>query len=214
MTTMSAPPQVAEPVAESDLLRHVHAVARDAGLLTGLRALVAALAPDGVPFGPAGHAVLPAGADTVAPARLLRTITIDGGELHAVAASLVEPAPAAWSVGVSWLRLGASRWLLRQATEHVAGRTVGTEQLIAQQMVKGMIAEALTEQLEAEALLDGATDHAVLIDANARIQAADRTLMRLFGASGFRTGPASATCWVSELLADAYIGYEITEGAS
>jgi alkylation response protein AidB-like acyl-CoA dehydrogenase len=104
--------------------------------------------------------------------------------------------------------------LLRHATDHVSERTAGTERLIQLQMVKGMIAEALTEQLEAEALLDGRTDPVVLIEANARIQAADRILLRLLGASGFQAGLPSHTCWVSELLADAYIGYETPDGAS
>lgn len=210
MTILSAAPaaRVAAPVAEPKLLQHIHDIARDEGLITGLRALTEELAPDGVPFGPAGHAVVPSGASAAAPARRLLTITIEADAVNAVQATTYDPTPADWLLGVSWLRLGASRQLLRQATDHVTERTVGTERLIQQQMIKGMIAEALTEQLTAEALLDGGTDPAVLVEANARIQTADRMLLRLLGASGFQSGLPSHTCWVSELLADAYIGYE------
>jgi hypothetical protein len=216
MTTMSAPPKAREALsAGPSLLRHIHDLARDRGLIAGLRALADDLAPCGVPFGPSGHAVLPTDAVTAGPARRLLTITIGADAVHAMkAAAMFEPTPVAWLLGVSWLRLGASRLLLRQATDHVTNRSVGSERLIQQQMIKGMIAEALTEQLEAEALLDGRTDPAVLIDANARIQNADRMLLRLLGASGFQAGLPSHTCWVSELLADAYIGYETPEGAS
>jgi hypothetical protein len=216
MTVLSAAPatRVAEPIAEPKLLQHIHDVARDEGVIAGLRALTEELAPDGVPFGPAGHAVVPSGAATVGHARRLLTIAIDADAVHAMRATVFDRTPETWLLGVSWLRLGASRQLLRYATDHVTERTVGTERLIQLQMVKGMIAEALTEQLEAEALLDGRTDPAVLIEANARIQAADRMLLRLLGASGFQTGLPSHTCWVSELLADAYIGYETPDGAS
>jgi hypothetical protein len=216
MTILSAAPAAvaAEPIAEPKLLQHIHDLARDDGLIVGLRALTEELAPDGVPFGPAGHAVVPSGATAAGRARRLLTITIDADAVHAMKATVFDPTPEAWLIGVSWLRLGASRQLLRQATAHVTERTVGTERLIQQQMIKGMIAEALTEQLEAEALLDGRTDPAVLIEANARIQTADRMLLRLLGASGFQAGLPSHTCWVSELLADAYIGYETPDGAS
>jgi hypothetical protein len=216
MTILSAAPaaRAAEPIAEPKLLQHIHDVARDEGVISGLRALTEELAPDGVPFGPNGHAVVPSGATAAGRARRLLTITIDADAVHAMRATVFDPAPDTWRIGVSWLRLGASRQLLRHATEHVSERTAGTERLIQLQMVKGMIAEALTEQLEAEALLDGRTDPAVLIEANARIQAADRILLRLLGASGFQAGLPSHTCWVSELLADAYIGYETPDGAS
>lgn len=214
MTTMSAPPQVPAAPADPRLLRRIHDLARDHGLIAGLRALAEHLAPDGVPFGPAGHAVLPAHTEAAGPARRLLTVTIDTDAVHAVRAATPEPAPAVWAVGVSWLRLGASRWLLRLATDHVHTRTVGGAPLVQQQMIKGMIADALTEQLTAEGLLDGRTDPAILTGANAAIQAADRILLRLLGASGFQAGLPSHTCWVSELLADAYIGYETTEGTS
>jgi hypothetical protein len=225
MTTMSAPPRIrvttaveaveaTETAVAPTLLRHIHDLTRDEGLIVGLRALTVELAPCGVPFGSGGHAVLPTDAVTARPGRRLLTVSIGTDAVHAVKAAVFEPAPTAWLVGISWLRLGASRWLLRQGTEHVTDRTVGTERLIQQQMIKGMIAEALTEQLEAESLLDGRTDPAVLIDANARIQLADRMLLRLLGASGFQAGLPSHTCWVSELLADAYIGYEIPGGTS
>ncbi len=220
MTTMSVPPLLIHAAAVADLprpLRHIHDVARTDGLTAGLRALAEQWAPDGVPFGPAGHAILPADLAPAGPAQRLRTITIGADTVHTVKADPVRGGPfrcasTAWLLGVSWLRLGASRWLLRHATDHVSGRTVGTESLLQQQMVKGMIAEALTEQLEAEALLDGRTDPAVLIEANTRIQVADRMLLRLLGASGFAAGQPSHTCWVSELLADAYIGYDLVDG--
>jgi hypothetical protein len=216
MTTMSVPPLLIHAAAVADLprpLRYIHDVARDDGIAAGLRALAEQWAPAGVPFGPAGHAILPTDLAPAGPAQRLRTITIGADTVLAVKADhSFRRAPTAWLIGVSWLRLGASRWLLKHATDHVSGRTVGTESLLQQQMVKGMIAEALTEQLEAEALLDGRTDPAVLIEANARIQAADRMLLRLLGASGFAAGPPSHTCWVSELLADAYIGYDPLDG--
>jgi hypothetical protein len=185
-----------------------HDAARDHGLASGLRALYVEWAGTGVPTGAAGHAVVPAD-----PAYLglhpLLTVPLGDDALVAVrpgeAGSDADPD---WLTGVSWIRLGNSRWLLRHVTAHLTSRRIGTEVLLHQQLVKGMVADALIEQLEAEALLDGAhtATAAVAAQANARVLTADRVLLRLLGASGFVAGPASHSAWASELLANVYVG--------
>jgi hypothetical protein len=204
----------------------VHDIARDVGLAAALHGLAEQIKPRAIPFGPAGHAVVPADVPATGPrcgadSEHLFTVALDGD--HVVALRLREAADLPpghddghlWAVGVSWVRLGASRWLLRRCLRHARERIVGDGPLVQQQMVQGMIAEALTEQLEAEALLEGARapGMAVLTEANVRIRSADRTLLRLLGASSFQAGLPSHTVWVSELLADAYIGPETIGGS-
>ncbi len=192
-------------------------IARDDGMVAALRALGQEMTPGVLPFGPGGHAVVPADWPTASlqsanPPELMFSVPLGEDQIAVVrrraAPSDTEDMCPAFTAGICWVRLGVSRWLLAHAVAHAQRRKVGDESLLAQQMVKAMVADALTVQLEAEALLDGdaAPSPAILAGASARILEADRIALRLLGASGFTAGVASHTAWVSELLADAYLG--------
>jgi len=188
----------------------LHDVARDDGLAAGFRALQAAVAPAGVPCGPAGHVVTLAGIPCPGDSQDEQAGQIAlGADTFVVARGPVATAvPEAWALGLSWVRLGTSRWLLRRCVEHARGRQVGDGSLLQQQLVMGAVADALIEQLEAQSLLAGGGDPGaeLLSEANAAIVTADRLALGLLGASGFAQGLDSCTAWVSELLADAFIG--------
>lgn len=204
-------------------------IARVDGVVAALRALSEETAPGVLPFGPGGHAVVPVGWPTVGPRsanppELMFSVALGEDHVAVVRRAGSPSAPDApdapdtpdapdgispgFAAGICWLRLGASRWLLAHAVANAQRRKVGDDSLLRQQMVMAMVADALTVQLEAEALLDGdaAPGPAVLGEASARILAADRIALRLLGAGGFTAGLASHTAWVSELLADAYLG--------
>jgi hypothetical protein len=197
-------------------------IARDDGVVAALRALGEEMTPDVLPFGPGGHAVVPAdwptaGPRSANPCELMFSVAL-GDDHVAVVRSRgtrdlgntgdLDNTSQGFTAGICWVRLGASRWLLAHAVANAQRRKVGDESLLRQQMVMAMVADALSVQLEAEALLDGDTapSLAVLAEASARILAADRIALRLLGAGGFTVGLASHTAWVSELLADAYLG--------
>lgn len=192
-------------------------IARDDGVVAALRALGEELTPDTLPFGPGGHAVMPAGWPTdgprsANPCELMFSVALDEDRVAVVrrrgSPSDPDDTCPGFAAGICWVRLGASRWLLAHAVANARRRKVGDEILLRQQMVMAMVADALSVQLEAEALLDGdaAPGPAILAEASARILAADRIALRLLGAGGFTAGLASHTAWVSELLADAYLG--------
>lgn len=179
MTTMTAPPGLAG----------CRAIGRRDGLDAGWTALVAATgAPDPV-FGPRGHGVHP-------PRRQRHY----GG---------AENRPAGWVLGLTWLRLGVSQWLLDQARDYLAGRTSGGVPLIQQQLVRGTLAEAVTEQLSVAAALDGLApaelDAALAEHLHRQITDTDRMSLRLLGAGGFLTDGPGGVADLSELLADAYL---------
>lgn len=201
----------------------LHDLARDTGLATGLRALQEAIAPAGVPYGPAGHVVLLAGtpcADAGQRCQPEQTgaITLGAdvlligrrppGEAVSDEAATRLPDRRSWAIGISWVRLGTSRWLLRHCVAHARDRQVGDGSLLQQQLVIGAVADALIEQLEAQSLLAGGADPdaTLLAEVNAAIVTADRLALGLLGASGFQECLPSLTAWASELLADAYIG--------
>ena len=202
----------------------LHDLARESGLAAALRTLADELSPAAIPFGPAGHAILladPALETNLAdPARSEadRLFTVDlGGETvlalrrrDKLSSTGAGPGPASpeWAAGIGWIRLGVSRWLLRYCVGHARERKIGSETLLQQQMAQGMVADVLTGQLEAEALMDGGPlpGAAVLAEVHSRIRTADRIALSLLGASGFQAGLPSHTAWVSELLADAYQG--------
>jgi hypothetical protein len=200
-------------------------IARHDGVAAALRALGEDMTPGALPFGPGGHAVVPAGwpagdPQSASPPELMFTIALGEDRIAVVRRQAAPAGPAGerhahpegtcprFTAGICWLRLGTSRWLLAHAVSHAQQRKVGEEPLLGQQLVKAMVADTLTAQLQAQALLDGdaAPSAAVLAQASALILAADRIALRVLGASGFTAGLASHTAWVSELLADAYLG--------
>ncbi|MEV4490108.1 hypothetical protein AB0K04_08325 [Micromonospora coxensis] len=111
------------------------------------------------------------------------------------------------TLATAWLRLGLSERLLDDCLGYLHGRTTGDEPLIGQQLVRGELAEIRMDHLEVAAVLDDAPPgDAQLLDVHRRITGADRSLLRLLGASGFVADGPGRVAYVSELLADAYAG--------
>ncbi|MEV6598114.1 hypothetical protein AB0M36_14715 [Actinoplanes sp. NPDC051346] len=194
---------------EAGFFEPVYQAAQHSGVVSTIPLLLQLLDEPRPPVGPAGIAAvvgeLPTGWSPLA------TVTLPEGPVHfARPPSGADPASPAWHLGLLWLRLGASVGRRGACVRHLADRRAGDSVILHQQLVKGQLADVLVQHLEVAAMLraleaDGpgpATRHHVHGD----ITAADRALLRLFGASGFvQPGPGLEE-HVSELLADAYAG--------
>ncbi len=199
--------------------------ARTAGLVPALTMLCDEVLPGLLPCGPAGHAVVPvevaASADRVwldgsvsdragGTEKTLSTVALTEGALtmlHHRPAARTETADdgTAWALGLAWLRLGLSEGLRDACVRYLAGRSAGDSPLLQQQLVKGAIADVLIEQLEVRAVLTGTESTTTrLAHLQEQITLADRTLLRLLGASGFLAGGPGEVAHLSELLAEAY----------
>lgn len=198
-------------------------VARTAGLVPALAMLCGEVLPGMLPCGPAGHAVVPAeiaafvdqvwrdGAVSVRVDGTETTLsTLAGGALTVVRHQPAAPIETigngtAWELGLVWLRLGLSEGLLDTCTRYLGDRGVGDATLLQQQLVKGAIADVLIEHLEVRAVLTGTEPTAAtLTHLQEQITLADRTLLRLLGASGFLAGGPGEVAHLSEILAEAY----------
>jgi hypothetical protein len=196
MTTTAEPARTAAAHA-----RECRAAARREGVVPALRLLNAALAPGGPPRGATGHALVP---DDTAP--------LPGAEATAPGLALSGPAPGAgpsdaWRLALAWLRLGASERLRDQAVARLGERRTEGGPLLMKQLVKGALADVLTEHLEAECVLGEAGEEAGagwLGHIHERITRADRALLRLLGAYGFVVPGPGWDAHLSELLADVY----------
>ncbi|MFJ8860119.1 hypothetical protein ACIRD8_16980 [Streptomyces sp. NPDC102451] len=193
-------------------LEAVHRAARDEGLAPALTALCGTVAADRLPRGPGGHGLyaatteLPAGVTEVGSAGLpggpVVMVRHDGG-------GGAGHQDAAFGLGLVWLRLGLSEWLREEVVAYLQGRTVGDgNPLLQQQLLRSAVAEALLEHLEVRAVVEGAApgelSGAALDDLQERLTVADRSQVRMLGASGYlSTGPGQVA-YVSELLAEAY----------
>lgn len=137
-----------------------------------------------------------------------RPAAAGGDRLTAPADGLARP--AAFRLGLVWLRLGLSEALRAACVARLAHRRSGDSTLLQQQMVKGTVADVLVEHLEVHAVLTGADpgdlDAGMLDHLHGRITAADREQVRLLGASGYLTDSPGMTAYVSELLAEAHAG--------
>ncbi|WP_304452946.1 acyl-CoA dehydrogenase family protein [Nocardiopsis sp. YSL2] len=165
-------------------------------------------------LGPSGHGLScepPTGA--AAPATAVVGVLAAAGCSWTLLARLDHPERAAappqgWLVGVAAIRLGLSLWLRDQAVARLRGRKVGGTALVYQQLVRDDLARAATEQAMAESLLTGPTEHSdalATVRASRHITAADRRVLRLFGASGFLSDGPGQVAYLSELMADAYL---------
>jgi hypothetical protein len=143
--------------------------------------------------GPAGHAWLPAEGRAG-----LVTIEVPGGSYVAVGGRPGSPASAEWQHGLIMLRLGLNDALLDACLAHLGGRLTGGAPILAQQLVKGQLAEIAVERL----LIQNGKDD----DAHERITSVDRALLRLLGGMGFRADGPGQVAHFSESLADAYTG--------
>ncbi|MEV6121581.1 hypothetical protein AB0M23_13805 [Streptomyces sp. NPDC052077] len=202
----------------------IRRTAREHGLVAALTALQAEVAPDALPLGPAGHALLPAGPAGSARGVLRggraaprdraaesapRTVRLHGEVLVALRHPL-PPGPDdpcdRWVLGLARLRLGLSEALLDDCVEYLSARTFGGSPLLTRQLVGDSLAEALTDHLELRGLLGpGARFTAGELTALHRaVTRADRVLLRLLGGQGFRADGPGQSAHVSELLADVY----------
>lgn len=182
----------------------IREAARSDGLVSAL--LLLHLRHGGTPvYGPAGHAVLPASvAGDAAP---LLTLDLYGEALVAVRGDGTGgPASPEWVLGLAWLRLGLSEGLLDRCLAYLGARTAGESPLLIQQLVKGQLADAVTEHLLIQGSLYGEPAGEALDDLHLQITLADRMLLRLLGGSGFRADGPGQSAHVSELLADAHTG--------
>ncbi len=97
--------------------------------------------------------------------------------------------------------------------QYLAARTVGSERLLDQQLVRADLADAGTDLAELRALLTGPVP-ADLTWVHRRLTAIDRTLLRLLGASGFLAAGPGRRAAIAELLADVYTEDVYAEVAS
>lgn len=211
----------------TDLAARCHGVARYEGVAPALTVLMTSVLPDLLPCGPSGHAVVPdpvaAGARGVwvhgatgvrvsSRETTLSAFEPPGGRVRALATGGTTAGDdgrrAAFALGLVWLRLGLSEALRADCVDHLGRRRTGDSYVLQQQLVKGIVAGVLAEQLEVRAVLTdagpGDIAAAALDDLQRRITLADREQIRLLGASGFLTGSPGTTVQVSELLADVY----------
>ncbi|MBW6436420.1 hypothetical protein KZ829_22015 [Actinoplanes hulinensis] len=208
----------------------IRRTARSRGLAAAIAELHGTLPGRVLPCGPTGCCVLPepalhdpslawtgATVTAVDPAAVERLGTVDtpDGPLAAIRYR-GEPDPdggqaprTEWLAALAELRLGLSEALLDTTMAHLGDRRSGDTVLLLQQMIKGALADAVTEQLEVRVALTGTPPPPdMLAGLHRQITMTDRMLLRLLGASGFTADGPGLTVNASELLADAWIGGE------
>jgi hypothetical protein len=194
-------PAAAVPDVSATAAAEVRAAARAGDLGRAWSMLLAATGAAGPVLGPHGHGLHPdpAGGE----------LTAGGTGWRVLRAAGPDNRPSGWPSALLWWRLGASEGLLAQAVEHLRGRTTGGAPLIQQQLVRGNLADAVIAQQEVLGLLPAASAGAPPPEhLHAQLTRADRTTLRLFGASGFLADGPGEAGYLSELLADAYLDAE------
>jgi hypothetical protein len=186
-------------------------VARENGWAAALTALPALAAVAEPVTGPAGHVVLfpetgSVGTDIAGTVRATRVPGL-AVLLRADGAAAADPG---WAKALAGLRLGLSQWLLDEALEFLGARETNGAPLLSRDLVKGDVADVLLDHADIRSRLESVdpdgTDWAANVEVHQLITQADRRVLRLFGARGFVEGGPGTTAYVSELLADAYVG--------
>ncbi|WP_410579401.1 hypothetical protein [Amycolatopsis sp. lyj-108] len=170
--------------------------------------------PGGPPAGPGGHVLVRRGEgeppEDDLPATSRELLAAEG-----LAVGERDPRPAVddatWLTGLAWLRLGASEQLTDRCVAYLGERASGEGSLLDRQLVAGQLADALIEQFEIEAVLGApGLDPPTLRRVHRRITDADRLLSRLLAASGFLSDGPGRVAYVSQLIADVWLGTEST----
>jgi hypothetical protein len=204
--------------------------ARTGDLVGAWGALLAATGAADPVLGPRGHGLRPttaagdaaAGADVATAGGDVAAgadVAAAGGDVVAAGtgwrplrAAGADNRPTGWVPALTWLRLGLSEWLLARAVEFLNGRMSGGVPLIQQQLVRGSLAEVVIAQREVLGVLDAQPPGPMAVPLathlHAELTSADRTALRLFGASGFLVDGPGQVAYLSELLADAYLDAE------
>ena len=209
------------------LAQEIRSAAREHGAGHALTLLHAATLPGVLPAGPGGHVLVPETVEAAGlrydtsegprPRRpgtgeeLLARPPLPGGEaLVALRIPGAGPGPdggAAWAEGLVGLRLGLAERALREATDHLRGRSVQGTVMLHLPLVRALIADAACGLAEARALLSapgGRPGPAELRRAHQALDESGRVCLHVLGAAGFVTGGTGDLVRASELLADTY----------
>jgi hypothetical protein len=122
---------------------------------------------------------------------------------------------AALTALIGQLRLGSAARLQAATRAYLQDRTAGDVPVLAQQSVKGLLAEAALHLLMARRQLDepGRGERAVA-RGHARITGADRILLGLLGGSGYLLRGPGVDAHVSELAANVFVGTAMVPGGA
>lgn len=205
-------------------------LAKQDGLLAGLRVVQQTAGHGVLPVGPRGHVVV-TGTLAATATRLSRggvrsdrgqdreTVLgswpladpTDGSGDTLVALRIGErarpddpPAGAAdhgWATGLAWLRFGLAERLLGQCLDYLATRTTGDRRLLDLQLVRGDLGDSKLALLEIEGTLTGCPP----VHVHRELTKVDRMTLRLMGASGFLADGPGLHASLSELIAGAYL---------
>lgn len=220
MNARTAAPQApaAAPVpaaaAPAPTLEEVRGLARTRGAAAALTAL-ARVTP--AACAPGGYVLLP---DDLAPPRGAVRVTsvatpedpltvwhvprgVDAsGPPAATATGATGTDDLAWRTGVAWVRLGLAERLLEMATDRLRGRSVAGTATVDLPPVRLAVAEAVTAHVTARILLS-APRATTLATVTALLDGSGRTVLNLFGASGYLDDTPGRLACAAELLGHA-----------
>ncbi|WP_326553366.1 hypothetical protein [Micromonospora sp. NBC_01813] len=197
--------------APTDLARG-RAVAREAGIVAALTFLHAELGGTLLPAGPSGHAFVPETVarrcDAFGTERRLAEVRVGPDTMVALYVPGAGPGgddrPAAWSIGLGWVRLGLAERFLAQAAEHLRGRRVQETVTLNLPPVRVLLADAAAGLAEAHALLASGPDATALHRVHRALDEAGRVSLHLFGATGFLADGPGSEIRAAELLGETY----------
>jgi hypothetical protein len=136
---------------------------------------------------------------------------VDALSWHAAPASdertLAEFAPRL--VRLQWNTVRAE---LDDVLDHLTQRTSKGVPLLEHELVRGAIADVALALSEAASLLDLPPAGARLWRVHLRLVSAGRTLLKLFGASGFLTDGPGGVLYLTELMGNVYLHPETEDG--
>jgi hypothetical protein len=229
------PPTPVTPVLTPASWRPLYDMASRIGPTAALSRAYAGLEQAIIIAGPAGHALAPARAVSIA-----LSVWPSGAAVRPGAMTVSEPVPlrgsglvavhglasatsstdgtlklyrtaayCGWQLALAWLRLGVCAGLFEAVLSHLSARLVAGAPLLRQQLIQGELADAMTEHLAARALVSefsvAGPSVDAVVQAHQHITSGDRMLLRLLGANGLTVEGPGRAAYLSELLADVYL---------